>query len=197
MSAFDVFRFQFGNAAAEEKLVIIRSEGMRLFNFIKGYTGLIEFELEEGSTAKITPEVKRWNKKVSDKVIEFEELILALTGPNIREKLGLPELRSYNTLYDAVIQVSINLKLPLAEALENGSLYFRRYEYPLVIQDSSVPQRQIIFQLKKCQYHIELMVLAEGNSFSTEGDVFLETLENVVIIIQRFLVEKYSASEAI
>ena len=194
MSQFDVFRFKFGNGPAEERLVVLRGEGLRLANYILAYSELILHDLEEIPRSIASLEIKESSLSIRDKAKELRNLLDALTAPHYREQLGLPALRPYDTLLDAVKETSKTLELSLAKALENGELYVHS-DYPLVIWDSPKPQRKIAFELAESQYRVQLLSLVDGRQFVLEGEIRPKTLEKVAKIIQSWLLGNLSASD--
>ena len=102
--------------------------------------------------------------QIRDKAKELRNLLDALAAPHYREQLGLPALRPYDTLLDAVTETSKTLGLPLAEAIENDELDILG-SYPLAIWDSPNPQREIVFELVESQYRVQLYSLADDSQF--------------------------------
>ena len=115
MSNFDEFRFSFRESSAEQRLVILRSESHRYLPIIQGYAELLRRELEQLETSEKTAELKNWLSKVIDSAQTTRDLIDALTVPQSLEGRGLPELRPYESLLEAVRETAQKLSLPLIE----------------------------------------------------------------------------------
>ncbi len=197
MSSFDILRFQFGNAPAEQRLANLRPEGLRLINPIKGYSELLVHELEKSIPQNVAPEIKDWSLIIRDKIKELEELFEAFTAPDYRERFGLPELKPYNTLLDAVKQTAVTLKLPIYQALVESELYIHS-EYPLVIWDSPKPAHQIVWELVENQYRVQTYSIVSSESerlFTKDDEFWPSTLEEVATIIQHWYIDKENPEE--
>lgn len=194
MSLFDMIRFQARNVPPEQKLAFLRPEAFRLLNFIEGYATLIEHDVGKLANSDITSELKEDSLNLKKYSEELSELIAAITAPEYREKYGLPELKPYDTLLDALKQTAVTLKLSLAEALENNILRTRD-DYPVVIWDSGEPQHKIIFELFESQYHVQLLVsdtVGKIEIFRVVKEAQPETLNEATEIIQRWLLDELS-----
>lgn len=194
MSTFDIIRFQFGNASAEQKLAILRVESLTLLGVIQGYSDLLIREVDDFSSINLPSELKEYSLIIKDTSRRLSELFEALTAPQYRERYGLPELKPYDTLLDALKQTAVTLKLPLAEALENNTL-LTRDDYPVVIWDSGEPQHQILFELLESQYRVQLLVAetaGKNQIFRVVKEAKPETLNEATEIIQRWLLDELS-----
>lgn len=194
MSSFDIFRFQFGNASAEEKLAILRSESLVPLNVIQGYSDLLIREVDNISSTEVPPELKEYSLIIKDTSRKLSEYFEALTAPHFRERYGLAELKPYDTLLDALKQTAVTLKLPLAEALENNILHTRD-DYPVWIWDSGEPQHKIQIELLESQYRVRLLVsdtMGKNQIFRVVKEAKPKTLNEAIETIQRWLLDDLS-----
>ncbi len=136
MEPYDRFREKFTSASAEEKLMIIRSESMRILGLVVGYATLMHQIVEERTPSEFPDDFKDWCKKVADGSHEMRDLIDALTDPRHRTLLEqeranqkrrfneeqwkytqarVPELQQYESFAQAVEQTAEKLGLSLTE----------------------------------------------------------------------------------
>lgn len=120
-------------ASNEEKLATIRSESLRRLSTIQGYAQLISKLVEERGSPQMPDDFSLWCKTIFDNATELRKLIeVATEGENhlafeqermarnraLGETLwkdaqkGLPELRLYESLRDAMQYVAGQLDLP-------------------------------------------------------------------------------------
>jgi hypothetical protein len=132
MPSYDEFREMFANASSDEKLAIIRSESKQLLVTAQGYSQIIQKILSERKPVELPDDFENWCKKVADSVKEAQDLIDALTDREHRSiyreekeksdrelsemiwrdnQQGLPELKSYTSLEDAVDKTANRLGL--------------------------------------------------------------------------------------
>jgi hypothetical protein len=147
MTFFDICRFQFGNIPAERKLMILRVESRRMFTSIQGHGALLSRAIEEQETLETSRDLRESCARIIENAEMVRDLIDALTKPDYREDRGLPELRPYDTLLDAVKDVAQRLALPLAQAFAEPSKVFVHSEYSLVLLDLPAKQREVTFEL--------------------------------------------------
>jgi hypothetical protein len=195
MSNFDEFRFSFRDSSAEQRLVILRSESHRYLPIILGYAELLRREFEQLEASEKSDELKNWLSKVIDSAQITRDLIDALTVPQSLEGRGLPELRPYESLLEAIRETAQKLSLPLAKAIDDTASILIHSQYPLVLLGEPKRHREIRFALVKSGYSVELLSLAENRMFQVEYQVSLSTLNDVAIVINQWLLEQRTASE--
>lgn len=136
MNNYDKFRNLTTNSSAEEKLMTIRSESIRIVGSVSGYAALMLHILEERTAPELPDDFKVWCKKVVDGTQEMRDLIDALTDPRHRTLLQqeyenqkrqfneeewkvmqakVPELQQYKSFVQAVEQTAHKLGLALTE----------------------------------------------------------------------------------
>ncbi|NOK64033.1 MAG: hypothetical protein GFH27_549409n7 [Chloroflexi bacterium AL-W] len=195
MSDFDVFRFSFRDSSAERKLAVLRMDSLIKLSAIRGYAELLHRFLEKPETCENPDELKEWASRVSEMAQFVHDLTDALTASQNREGRGLPELRPYDSLLDAIRDISQKLSLPLAEALDDTSRIFIHSQYPLVLLDEPRYHRKIAFALDKTGYSVELLTFAESRMFEIEGQVLLSNLEDAATVIDQWLLEQRTAND--
>ena len=195
MSDFDVFRFLFRDSSAERKLAVLRMESLIKLSAIRGYAELLHRFLETPETSKNPDELKDWAFRVSEMAQFVHDLTDALTASQNREGRGLPELRPYDSLLDAIRDVAQKLSLPLAEALDDTSRIFIHDQYPLVLLDEPRYHREIVFELDKSSYSVELLTFGQSRMFEVESQMLLSNLEDVATVIDQWLLEQRTANE--
>jgi len=136
MNNYDKFRDLTINASTEEKLMIIRSESVRIVGFVSGYAALMLHILEEQTAPELPDDFKAWCKKVVEGAQEMRDLIDALTDPRHRTLLQqeyanqkrqfdeeqwkntqarVPELGQYESFVQAIEQTAQALGFSLTE----------------------------------------------------------------------------------
>ena len=136
MNNYDKFRDLTINASAEEKLMIIRSESVRIVGFVSGYAALMLHILEERTAPELPDDFRVWCKKVVEGAQEMRDLIDALTDPRHRALLQqeyanqkrqfdeqnwkdlqarVPELGQYESFVQAIEQTAQSLGFSLTE----------------------------------------------------------------------------------
>ncbi len=195
MSNFDEFRFSFGNNPAEQKLQILRHEFLGKSAVIQGYAEILRQAFERPEMVQSPDELKDSISKIIDSEQYIRDLIDALTISHNREKYGLPELRPYENLLDAIRATAQKLALPLAEAIDDTSRIFVYSGYPLVLRDEPKYHRQIYFHLVNSKYVVELLSWIDNRMFQSDLQVSFSTLDDVAVVINQWLLEKRTLDE--
>lgn len=195
MSNFDEFRFSFGNDPAEQKLQILRHEFLGKSAVIQGYAEILRQAFERPEMVQSADELKDSISKIIDSEQYIRDLIDALTISHNREKYGLPELRPYENLLDAIRVTAQKLALPLAEAVDDTSRIFICGQYPLVLRDEPKYHRQISFALVKSKFLVELFAFVENRMFQVEYEIVLSTLDDVAVVINQWLLEQRTLTQ--
>lgn len=195
MSNFDEYRFSFRDRPAEQKLQILRSESFRELAMIQGYAELLRRSFEQTETIENPDEIKDWVSRVVASTKTLRELIEAVTSSQGHNEHGLPELQPHESLLDAIREKAQKLALPLAEVIDDESKIFIHSLYPLVLLDEPKYHREISFALRKSEYSVELLTYSENRVFQIEYQVSPQTLDDVAIVINLWLVEQRTLSE--
>ncbi len=190
MSIFDSIRFSFGHATAEDKLIMLRAEGMQRLSIVQAYSELLLLNEKDLMATGAPVEFLDWIKAVNHNAGELRELIDALAAPQIREGHGRPELSRFDRLRDAVEQKADELNLPLSKALVDGQKLLVHGEYPLVLRDTHVPQRQASLSLTESKYRVDLYSLVDDYRFDLEFNIELTALQEVVVVLNHWLIER-------
>ncbi len=175
--------------------MILRIESRRMFTSIHGHGKLLSRAIEEQKTLETPRDLKEWCAQIVENAEMMRDLIDALSRPDYREDRGLPELRPYDTLLDAVMDAAQRLDLPLAQAFADPSKVFLHSEYPLVLLDLPNKQREITFDLVQSRYRIELLSLIDNRIFRPESEIWPESLIIVATVIDQWLLENRTADE--
>ena len=144
MPLYNEFREMFANASSQEKLAIIRSESKRLLSTAQGYSQIMHKIISDIKPSELPDDFGAWCKEVEDSVKELQDLIEALTDQKHRSiyqeerekrdrelgemiwrdnQQGLPELRSFASLEDAVDNTAYRLGLsPLLSEVKNNNM---------------------------------------------------------------------------
>lgn len=216
MPSYDQFREMFANASSEEKLAIIRSESKQLLVMAQGYSQIIQKILSERKPVELPDDFENWCKKVADSVKEAQDLIEALTDREHRSiyreekeksdrelgemiwrdnQQGLPELRSYASLEDAVDKTANRLGLAtLLPETRNADLQF----HPAVV-NFHTPERRARIGAQASQlpshrylgYVVELEWLSDWRNIKwEEHEGLTSSLEEAVIVLYQWLINK-------
>ena len=200
MSKYDMFRFLFQNSSAEERLASLRGESLTNLHVINGYATILQKNFQESTTEAADL------KKIIDASNELLDLIFAITELSHREMLekgiepewwkrGMLELKPFDSLGDAIRFTAQKLNLSLAIAIDDTSKIFIHSENPLVLLDEPKYHRQITFSLLELGYSVELLSFVEQRSFQVEYQISLSTLDDVAIVINKWLLEQRAVSE--
>ncbi|MEM8531957.1 MAG: hypothetical protein AAGF95_14025 [Chloroflexota bacterium] len=195
MSDFDIFRFSFGDSSAERKLAVLRMETLIKLSAIQGYAELLHRFSEKPEIHRDADKLKEYTSRVSEMAQFVHDVTDALTVSQNREGRGLPELRPYDSLLDAIRDVAQKLSLPLAEALDDTSRIFIHSQYPFVLLDEPKYHRKTVFALDKSSYSVKLLTFAESRMFEVESQMILSNLEDVATVIDQWLLEQRTAND--
>jgi hypothetical protein len=194
MSRYDEFRFSFRDSSAEEKLQILRSESFRTLPIIQGFSELLRRALEKSETVEKPDELNEWILKIRNSSQTLHDLIDVMTSSQNQER-GIPELRPYDNLLDAVRDTAQKSTLSLAKAIDDTSRIFVYSGYPLVLRDEPKFHRQIYFHLANSKYVVELLSWIDNRMFQSDLQVSFSTLDDVAIVINQWLLEKRTLDE--
>lgn len=189
MSYFDIIRFQFGTLSAEHKLSILRAESLPLLSIVQGYGTLFHHTLEQQDSAAFMNDLILWGDTIVDRAKMLRDLIDALTIPQHHEGRGIPELRPYDTLLEAIQRTADKLALPLAEAIEDPTKVFVHNLYPLVLLDEPRYHREVAFSLVESRYAVQLLSWTKEQIFQVVHAVQLSSLDGVANVINQWLIE--------
>jgi hypothetical protein len=216
MPRYDEFREMFANASSEERLAIIRSESKRLLSTAQGYSQIVQKIISERKPSELPDQFGEWCKKVEDSVKELQDLIEALTDQKHRSiyqeegkkrdrelgemiwrdnQQGLPELKSYSSMADAVDKTSHRLGLSsLLSQTKNSDMpshpaivYFRTPERRarIAAQASQRDNRRYL------GYVIALEWLSDQRNLKWEEvEGLTSLLDEAVTVLHHWLVEK-------
>lgn len=137
MSQYDKFRELFADESAETKLAFLRHESIRFLGSARGYSHIIQTLIEERKPAELPDNFGDFCKRVVDNLETLQDLIDAATDKKHRSvrqeeqarrrkesserfweghQIGLPELRPYASMQEAVVQTADGLGLSFASA---------------------------------------------------------------------------------
>jgi len=195
-----MFRFLVRDSSAEERLANLRGDALAKLHVIKGYATIAYQKFQESTTDAAELKI------IIDASDELLDLIFAVTEPSHREmiekgiepewwKRGISELKSFDSLGNAIQHTAQKLNLPLAIAIVDTSKIFIHSEYPLVLLDEPKYHRQIMFSVLELSYSVELLSFVEERSFQVEYQISLSTLDDVAIVINKWLLEQRAVSE--
>ncbi|MEP7135604.1 MAG: hypothetical protein ABI904_11795 [Chloroflexota bacterium] len=192
MTEFDELRFSFQEITAEQKLMSLRSEALQRLIIIHGFASLLHQALEQNKVSETNKpdEYKEWVSKILDYTQSLKVLLDAITSPQYREGVGLPELSPYDNLLDAVHDTAQKSNLLLAEALSDETKIIVHSKYPLVLMDEPKFHREIRFHLANSKYVVTLLSWIDNRMFQEEHVISLSTLDDVAIVINRWLLEQ-------
>lgn len=196
MTEFDELRFSFGEATTEQKLIGLRSEALQRLLIAQGYAKLLHQAFDQNDvTTNKSNEYKEWASKILEYTQSLQVLLDAITFPQYREGRGLPELNPYESLLDAIRDTAQKLSLSLEKTIDDTSKIFVHSKYPLVLMDEPKYHREISFQLENSSYVVELLSYVDSRMFQEEYRLSLSTLDDVAIIIDKWLLEKRTLNE--
>ena len=197
MTEFDEIRFSFRETPADQKLIVLRSETYQRLLIIKGFAELLRrgFDQPNGAKTEKIEEYKEWLSKIIDSTKSLQVMFDAIALPQYRETAGLPELRPYESLLDAVRETAQKLNLPLSEAIDDGTRITIRGKYPLVLMDEPKYHREISFQLANSKYVVTLLSWIDDCMFQEEHAIHLSNLGDVATVINYWLLEQKALKE--
>lgn len=195
MSYFDSIRFQFGTLPAEQKLRILRAESMCWLPTIQGYGRLLQYTVEQPDVSALTSEILPWCQALVQSAEMLRDLVDALTYPHHRTDRGMPELRLYANLLDAVKDTAHALALPLAPAIDDTTKVFVHSLYPLVLLDEPTYHREVSCSLETSQYVVQLLSWTSKQMFEVVLELRLMSLPAVAVVISSWLIEQRSLED--
>jgi len=175
----------------------LRSEALQRLLIIQGFAQLLNqaFNQNEVTKSDKPEEYKEWVAKILDYTQSLRVLLDAITSPQYREGIGLPELNPYENLLDAVRDTAQKLNLPLADAVNDETKIIVHSKYPLVLMDEPKFHREIRFHLANSKYVVTLLSWIDNRMFQEEYVISLSTLDNVTIVINQWLLEQRTLNE--
>ena len=196
MPYYDEFRFSFGHLSPEQKLANLRPEALRILMRLQGYGALLLQVIKQPSSEERPEDLEEWCKQIVDGSSELRDLIEAFTWPHHKDgQLGLPELRPYDSLLDAVRETAHKLALPIASTIDDTSKVFLHSQYPLVLLDEPRYQREVMFSLVESDYSVQLLSWTDQRMFRVEYEVSPSSLDEAVTIISHWLMEHWTTDE--
>ena len=216
MPSYDEFREMFANASEQEKLAIIRSESKQLLIMAQGYSQIIQKVLSERKPVELPDDFENWCKKVADNIRETQDLIEALTDREHRSiyreekeksdrelsemvwrdnQQGLPELKSYTSLEDAVDKTAKLLGLSTL-VLETKNIDFPSHQGMVHFKSSDrrariAPQASQLPGHRYLGYVVALEWLSDWRNIKwEEHEGLTSSLEEAVKVLYQWLIKK-------
>ena len=216
MSSYDELREMFANASEQENLAIIRSESKRLLVTAQGYSQIMQKILSERKPVELPDDFENWCKKVEDSVKEVQDIIEALTDREHRSvyreeqekrdrelsemiwrdvQQGLPELRSYTGLEDAVDKTAKLLGLSTL-VLETKNIDFPSHQGMVQFKSSErrariAPQASQLPGHRYLGYVVVLEWLSDWRNIKwEEHEGLTSSLEEAVKVLYQWLIKK-------